>query len=129
MKKWLFIPAVLLATSCDIIIDPSYDWRDRVTGTYEVQEYSESHRMTTTYRMTITKGYGSTVYLNNFYGAGLSVAGSYNGNQIEIWQQYQNGYEIEGVATVTGSEIRMTYSVRNVFSRSADFCNSVAWRW
>jgi hypothetical protein len=126
MKNWLLIPAALLA-SCDIIIDPTYDWRDRVTGMYEVQEYSESYRMTTTYRMTITRGYGNTVYLNNFYGAGLTVAGTFGGNQIQLGHQYSNGYAIEGVATVTGSELRMTYSVKSLYS--TDFCNSLAWRW
>jgi len=126
MKKLFTILLAFLVWSCDIIIEPVIDSRYNVSGTYYLSEYSESYRSTTSYQITITRGYGSTVYIDNFYGAGLNVSGTMSGNRIDIYRQYRGGYEIQGVATVEMNSIHMTYSVRDTYNRSTDFCNSVA---
>ena len=129
MKKSLIILLALTAWSCDLIIEPVIDTRYRIAGTYYVNEYSESTRTSTNYQITITRGFGNTVYLDNFYGAGLSVTGQLSGNRIDIYRQTRNGYEIQGVATIEFTSMRLTYSVRDNYSRTTDFCNSVATKW
>ncbi len=44
-------------------------------------------------------------------------------------RQFVNGYEIEGVGTFYGDEIRFSYRVKDIYSynKPTDFCNAIAW--
>lgn len=129
MKKLAIAGLALLASACTLIVDPYFTDSSYLTGTYNVSEYSETYSNTFRYSITVSRGFDRTVYLHNFYDAGITVSGYYSGQQITLARQYAGGYEIEGVVTVTGNEFRMTYSVRDPYHAPTDFCNSVARRY
>ncbi|MFZ5999328.1 MAG: hypothetical protein ACOYW3_02385 [Bacteroidota bacterium] len=134
--KRLLIPSlllVLLMTACEInVIEPypTYDIRDRVVGSYTVEEYSETYDDTYQYSILISKsGNGNDVYLENFYDAGLMVRADVVGNKIYIPWQIQDGFEVEGVGTVSGSTIRFTYQVYDRYNHTpTDYCETRMWR-
>jgi hypothetical protein len=128
MKK-VIIAALLLTTlaSCEFnIIEPRYDYRDRVTGYYDVEEYSETYNDYHYYSINVTK-YSSrgTVYLNNFYDADLSVYAYLDGDRLTIPLQIIDGYEIEGVGTIHASDMSLTYRVKDLYNNTlTDFCDT-----
>lgn len=128
MKK-VFIAALSLITlaSCEFnIIEPRYDYRDYVTGYYDVEEYSETYNDYHYYSIHITKyANGRTVYLNNFYDANLSVYAYLDGDKLTIPLQVANGYEIEGVGTVHSSDLSLNYRVKDLYNDTrTDFCET-----
>jgi hypothetical protein len=128
MKK-VIIAALLLTTlaSCEFnIIEPRYDYRDRVTGFYDVEEYSETYNDYHYYSINVTKYSSSrTVYLNNFYDADLSVYAYVDGDKLTIPLQIVDGYEIEGVGTIHSSDMSMSYRVKDLYNNiRTDFCET-----
>ena len=127
MKK-VFIASVLLASlaSCDIIVvEPRYDYRDRMIGYYDVEEYSQTYNDYTSYSLHISKegSSGYTVYLDNFYGANISVYAYVDEGKITIPDQVIDGYEVEGTGTMQGYNISLTYRVKDQYHNSrTDFC-------
>ncbi len=131
MKK-LFILIVLgaLVSSCTFYeYDSEFDRRDRVVGQYEVEEYSETWDGFTSYSISIAKGsYLDEIIIYNFYGSGLRVFATLNGERITIPYQVVNGYEIEGFGVIYGNEMDLTYSVTDLYDVTpTDFCETVAW--
>jgi hypothetical protein len=129
MKK-VIIASLLLITlaSCEFnYIEPRYDYRDRVTGSYDVEEYSETFNGYHYYSIHITKysSSGSTVYLNNFYDADLSVYAYLDGDKLTIPLQAVDGFEIEGVGTLHSSDMSLNYRVKDLYSNTrTDFCET-----
>lgn len=130
MKTYIIFGILLVMTSCQIVVtDPNLDPRNQIIGSYQLREYSTTYNSTVTYSIFIYKsGYGNLVYIDNFYGAGLSVSGTLNGNTLTIPWQVQDGYEIEGVARVIGNSLQLSYTVHDAYNYSTDFCSSNAWR-
>ena len=130
MKTLILFALVFLVSSCDIYVSDSfYDQRNQVVGSYQVSEYSETYNTTWNYSISVTKApFSSQIYLKNFYNAGLTVTGYISSNKVTISRQTCNGYEIEGVGTISGYELHLTYRVRDQYYRTTDFCNTVAWR-
>jgi hypothetical protein len=123
----LFI--LLVATSCDIIlVEPAYDERNRIIGSYQLEEYSQTYNDYTRFYIYIRKsGIGQQVLIENFYNSDMDVLADYQFDKIYINRQYVNGYEIEGVGTVYGNEIKFNYKVRDTYTnRPTDFCNATA---
>ena len=129
----LLLIAGLVFTSCDIlIVEPRYDDRDRVTGSYRIEEYSQTFNESIRFNIYIRKsgiGYNSQeVIIENFYNAGVEVRAEIINDKVYISRQYINGYEIEGVGTVFFDEIRFNYKVRDTYTnRPVDFCEARAW--
>ena len=127
MKRLIFAASFLLVmASCDItIIEPRYDSRDKFVGYYSVEEYSETYNDYTHYSISISKDYNSSyiIYLHNFYGADISVHAQVDYNKITIPYQVVDGYEIEGVGTLSGADINLNYRVKDLYNNSrTDFC-------
>ena len=132
MKRVLLIGIVLISfTGCDVyLVEPRIDRRDQVIGYYGMEEYSQTYLDYTYYSINITKGgYNSnTIYLNNFYGANISVVATLSYDRITIPSQYVDGYDIEGVGTVYGDHITFSYSVKDRYhSKYTDFCETDAY--
>jgi hypothetical protein len=125
------IALLIVLTSCDIlIVEPAIDYRERITGSYEVEEHSQTYSDFTNYDIYIRKsGFNDEVIIENFYGAGLDVRATVDCDKIYIGRQVVDGYKVEGVGTLYGNEIRFSYSVTDTWSShsTTDFCNATAW--
>lgn len=132
MKALMFaMVSALMLTSCfyDESVEPRYDYRDRVVGYYEVEEYSQTFNDITYYDIDITRSsHRDEVWIDNFYAADISVYAVVTYDRIRIPFQNVNGYEVEGSGIVRGDRIDFTYSVRDKYSRTVtDFCETTAW--
>lgn len=132
MKTKVILFALVVAlTSCDVlIVEPVYTDRDRVTGSYQVEEHSETYNDYTRFYIFIRKssGYDGAI-IENFYDADVNVKATVVADKIYIHRQIVDGYEMEGVGTFYGDEIRFSYKVRDTYSNNkpTDFCNATAW--
>ncbi len=133
MKNLYFLLFVVLG-SCQIVIydEPSYyDNRDEIIGRYELDEYSETTELYFTYNIEILKSCcdSDEVYIRNFYDVGIEVIAYFDGHKLTIPRQYIDDYEVEGTGRLNGSELTLSYIVRNRFQNpSTDFLNFTAWR-
>lgn len=123
----------LILSSCDIlVVEPLYDERDRVTGSYRIEEYSQTYNESIRFNIYIRKsGYGYNsrdVIIENFYNAGVDVRAEISSGKIFIPRQLVNGYEIEGVGSLYLNEIQFNYKVRDTYTnRIPDYCEATAW--
>jgi len=129
MKRLMFaLAALVLMTSCELtVIEPRYDHRDQVTGYYDIEEYSQTYDDYTYYSVHITKDSYHTgiIYLNNFYGADITVEAYLDYDRVTIPYQMVNGYEIEGAGTLHGDHLNLNYRVKDLYNHSAaDFCDT-----
>ncbi len=133
MKRLLPIFALLIiASACDVYVaEPRYDVRDRIIGQYDVEEYSETYNDLTYYTMYVSKaGYSREIYLENFYASNIRVRAYVDYEKISIPYQVVSGYEIEGVGTLHGSYLSLSYRVKDIYSSSyTDFCETEARRY
>ncbi len=121
----------MLLLSCDIlVIEPQYDERDRITGSYLMKEYSQTYNEYARFNVYVRKTgsvYSNNVIIENFYNTNADVWAEMVGDKIDISRQVANGYEIEGVGTVYSDEIRFNYSVKDLYyKKPVDFCESKA---
>ncbi len=126
----LFVLLTIISTSCITEhIEPRSDYRDRILGYYEVEEYSQTYDDMTYYDIDITRSSDrDEVWIDNFYAADISVYAIVTYDRIRIPYQVVDGYEVEGSGVVRGSRIDFTYSVKDRYSHSAtDFCETTAW--
>jgi hypothetical protein len=122
---------MILLSSCNLmIVEPVYDNRDRLVGSYWMEERSQTYNDFTRFSIYIRKsGNFDEVVIENFYNSGVNVRANVDYDRIYISRQVVNGYEIEGVGTLYGSEIEFSYRVRDTYSyhKPTDFCNATAW--
>lgn len=122
------VSLIAVMASCDImVIEPRNDYRDQVVGYFDMEEYSETYNDYTYYSVHISKDTYSnrTIYLNNFYGANIQVYAYVDYTKITIPYQMVNGYEIEGVGTLQGSNLSLNYRVKDLYHHSiTDFCET-----
>lgn len=130
MKTITLLLLLLLMGSCTLIVDPAFDPRNQVVGGYQVQEYSETYNASLSYYLTISRsGYGNDIYLENFYNAGIAVRAQFSNSKVYIPLQRVDGYEVEGVGTLYGTSLSLSYKVRDTYSHHApDFCRTEGWR-
>ena len=133
MKNLYFLLFITLG-SCQIIVYDELDYRDgrdNLVGQYELDEYSETTEYYYTYTIEIVKSCCdiNEVYIRNFYDVGIEVIAQFDGHRLIIPRQYIDDYEIEGTGKLNGSEITLSYIVRNRYQRpSTDFLSFTAWR-
>jgi hypothetical protein len=133
MKKLLLFSLVLIAlTSCDFYyLDPLVDTRNRIIGSHDVEEYSETYNDYTNYSIYIGRsGYSNEIYIDNFYAVDIRIYASVTANKIDICRLVADGYEIEGVGTIYDGEIQFNYRVKDLITGSrTDYCEATAWRY
>jgi hypothetical protein len=134
MKKsaLLLIFSTVLLQSCDFYYDPYFDARDRITGVYFVNEYSQTFNSSINYDIRIVKSHNrERILIENFYDTGITINAQYFNDKIIIPRQKKEGFELEGTATVWGNRIDFTFSVRDTHNRNklTDFCEAEAWRY
>ncbi len=131
MKKLIYLFLLIGLSSCEFYyLEPRYPERDRLIGRHDVEEYSETYNDYIRYAIWIEESDNFTdqFYIDNFYGVDIRVCAGISGNKITIHEQVVNGYEIEGVGTVYGDEIEMSYSVKDIYSGArTDFCEATVW--
>lgn len=131
--KLLLLLTALAFMSCEImIVEPVYDDRDRIVGTYQVDEYSQTYNDYGQFTIYIRKTIGNTneVVIENFYNANVNVRATVLDGKLYISRQLVNGYEIEGVGTIYFDEIKFTYRVRDTYyNKPTDFCEATAWEY
>lgn len=131
--KMLLLFTALALMSCEImIVEPVYDERDRIVGTYQVDEYSQTYNDYGQFTIYIRKTLGNTndVVIENFYNANVQVRATVLDGKLYISRQLVNGYEIEGVGTIYFDEIKFTYRVRDTYyNKPTDFCEATAWEY
>jgi hypothetical protein len=131
MKKLIYLFLLMGLSSCELyVLDPVYDYRDPILGRYEMEEYSETYNDYTHFTIWIEKSsrYSNEVYIDNFYGVDIRVCASIAYDKITIHRQLVSGYEIEGVGTVYGDELSLSYRVKDLYSGTrTDFCEATAW--
>jgi hypothetical protein len=132
MKKILpFILILVGFTACEFYyVEPAYDSRSRIVGSYDAEEYSETYNDYVNYSIYIERGYQSNeIYIRNFYGVEISIKAYVDYDRITIYRQVVNGYEIEGAGTIYGNSISFHYHVKDLVTNSrTDYCELTAWR-
>lgn len=100
----------MVLTSCD---DQQDDERNAFVGFYAVSEESQGLEARDDYEVRIRKRSGSNdlVLLSNFYNIELDVEARVDGNMIYIPQQTRGFFVFEGEGFLTGSTIRLQYTV------------------
>jgi hypothetical protein len=131
MKRLLpIVLFALTATACNLyVVEPQIDRRDRVVGYYIVDEYSHTYNDNSVYSVRISKSGISydAVNIDNFYASGVRVKAYLNYDRITIPYQVVDGFEIEGVGTIFGDGISLTYKVTDLYKLTpTDFCDSEA---
>jgi hypothetical protein len=122
--------AAFLFSACTLdTLEPRYDARNNIIGYYQVEEHSATYNDVTYYSMRISKSrYSREIYLDNFYVDNLRVSAIYEYNNITIPYQVVDGYEIEGVGSFSGNQLKMSYSVKDRYNNSQkDFCETKSW--
>jgi hypothetical protein len=125
---WLVM--LVAVTACEFYYyDPYANPVDRITGRYEVEEYSETYNDFTRYSVWIDRAGSSEVAISNFYGVNVRVYAMVSGDKLTLYRQTVNGYTIEGTGTVYGSQLELNYSVRDaLYGYRTDFCEATARR-
>jgi hypothetical protein len=126
----LALMSVMLVSCVDVYDGPRYDYRDRMIGNYEVEEYSDTYDEYVYYNMYVSKDRSSAdgVYFQDFYASGLGVYAYINGDRITIPFQVSEGYEVEGHGTYYRGELQLHYTVRDRYSNApTDYCDTVAY--
>lgn len=128
----LLIATILLLSSCvDVLDETRIDPRERITGVYDVEEFSTTYGDETFYRMDVYENrYSRTqVYLDNFYGADIRVVAEVYDNRIEIPLQVVRGFEVRGSGSYFRGELELFYTVRDLYNNSySDRCETIAFR-
>ena len=133
MKKLIPVAALILVLSgCSITFDEPFDDRNRYTGRYDVEEYSQTTNEVFRYSIRIRKSldFDDEVIIENFYDAGIDVFAFVDGNKIFINPQIIGDYEVEGVGTRVSGDIEIDYTVRYLDGRSnfTDFLSATAFK-
>ena len=133
MKRLLFFVLLIGLSACEFYMyDSGYDYRNRVIGKYEMEEYSETYNDFTRYTIWIERSNRSSdaIWIENFYAVNIRVRATVSFDKITIPRQTVDGYEVEGVGTVYGSTISFNYRVKDLYNYSrTDFLDGNANRY
>ncbi|MEI9920747.1 MAG: hypothetical protein WDO14_18430 [Bacteroidota bacterium] len=132
MKTLLSVFAILLiTTSCEYYVEPvvPYDPRDQFTGSYSVHEYSSTYDEYWDYNVSIYKGAGGQIVIDNLYNSNLRVYANVNNNRFYVNWQTADGYELSGDGFVDGTKVTINYKIRDTYTNGApwDFCSATGW--
>jgi hypothetical protein len=106
-------------SSCD---KEDADPRDAFTGTYTATEKSYVTESTTVYEIKIVKSGedDNFVRIQNFYNAKIEVEAEITGGKLTIAQQTVNTFQVEGLGSLNGGELNLTYKVQRTGNSVAD---------
>src|SRR6187431_1342285 len=94
----VFVSFALVSCTDYYIDETRYDYRERLTGYYDVEEYSDTYNEEVHYSMHVFKNYDTRdgIYFEDFYAAGLTIRAYISNDHIDIPFQVTEGYEVEG---------------------------------
>ncbi|MDX1628870.1 MAG: hypothetical protein R3345_09235 [Fulvivirga sp.] len=122
MKRLLLILPMLTVAmfACNVYVEEPvpvivHDDRDHVTGYYHVEEYNVTTGGYAEYDVSVAKSAHDlfTIYIDNFYGVGISVVAEVEGLNVYIPEQQVDGYHIAGDGYVDGNVLVLDYSVHD----------------
>lgn len=119
MKRLLFLTVLIALSGCEYYYhDPVYDSRDRVIGSYEMEEHSETFNDYVHYSLWIERlGRNSdALWIDNIYDVNIRVRAYLSYDRITIPRQTVNGYEVEGEGTVYANRISFHYHVKDLYN-------------
>jgi len=134
--RYLFILLSLVTlTSCEIIIHNEepifFDQRDKFTGSFRLEEVSNTYNEIAEYSISIYKSSHDTdvVFIRNFYGVNIEAMAIVRGDKLILPLQEIDGYEIEGEVWYHIGELEFDYVVRDITRHQIinDYCTAVAW--
>ena len=121
----------MLISSCEVIVvEPAYDERDLITGSWEMEEFSETYNYSLVYDIYISKSNSTYdgIRINNLYDVDVTVRAYVQGDRIIIPQQVVNSYEISGVGTIRSDRITFKYTVYDMYYGGlTDYLDAIAW--
>ena len=126
----LLLASFSLVSCVDYDTETRHDFRDRMVGRYEVEEFSDTYREYVYYNMYVSKDYGTRdgLVFDDFYAEDVRVYAYVNNDYIDIPFQITDGFEIEGHGTYYRGELQLYYSVKDRYSNSfTDYCETIAY--
>lgn len=132
--KTLFaaLMGVFLLVSCtDYDTVPARDYRERVIGYYDVEEYSETYDEHIYYDMYVSKAYYiDEIYLEDIYSENTRVRAIFDYDRITIPLQITAGFEFEGSGVYYNGKLELNYRVRDTYHHTySDYCSTVAYKF
>jgi hypothetical protein len=100
--------------------------RNDFTGRYDLTEVSATQGSTRNYEINIRRSsQGSDqVNIENFYGAGITVNGTLSNTRITIAEQESGNFIVEGIGSLNGTELTLTYDVQSKGTSIVDYCTA-----
>jgi hypothetical protein len=100
--------------------------RNDFTGRYELTEISDTQGSTRTYEINIRRSSqgDDQVNIENFYGAGITVNATVSNTRITIPQQESGNFTVEGIGSLNGSELSLTFDVQSTGTSIIDYCTA-----
>lgn len=132
VRSAIFFALFLFQFGCDSVLerDSNLDQRNRITGKYLLDEYSQTYNADFSYNIEILKSNGDNneVYILNFYDSDIDVLAVIDDDKVFIPFQEKGNLEVEGVGTIYGNVIELNYSVFDLNENDSfpDFCTTVA---
>jgi hypothetical protein len=118
---------VLLITSSCEKDDVS---RNDFTGRYDMTETSTTQGSTRIYQINIKRSSqgNDQVIIENFYGAGITVNATLSNTRITIAEQESGNFIVEGIGSLNGSELNLTFDVESKGTSIIDYCTATGTR-
>lgn len=100
--------------------------RNDFTGRYDLTETSTTQGSTRNYEINIRRSnQGSDqVTIENFYGAGITINATLSNSRITIAQQESGDFIVEGIGSLSGSDLSLTYDVQSKGTSIIDYCTA-----
>ncbi len=125
MKACIYI-LFFIVFGCSITNPRPADPRDKFIGTYNAEEESSTVSTTSKFAIQVSKSTSadSTIFIKNFWNAGITVKATISGSKIAIPEQLVNNYKIVGLGAINGQELTMSYWVNGVNNNFFDDCRT-----
>jgi hypothetical protein len=100
--------------------------RNDFTGRYELTETSNTQGSTRTFEINIRKSTqgDDQVTIENFYGAGITVNATLSNSRIIIPEQEAGDFMVNGIGSLSGSDLTLTYDVQSKGTSIIDYCSA-----
>ena len=104
--------------------------RNDFPGRYDLTENSATQGGTRNYEINIRRSsQGSDqVTIENFYGAGITVNATLSNTRITITEQESGNFIVEGIGSLNGSELSLTFDVESKGTSIIDYCTATGTR-
>ncbi len=128
-KNWILFVFIALVSFLPACKDEEVS-RNDFTGRYDLTETSTTQNSTRTYEINIKKSSqgDNQVTIENFYGAGITVNATLSNSRIIIAQQESGNFTVDGIGSLSGSELTLTYDVQSKGTSIIDYCSATGKR-